>query len=205
MSENIKRDFQNRADLLIIADIISKGASVLDLGCGDGALIQYLKAEKNVYACGVEIEQSKILECVKKDVPVLHGDLNNGLSEFPDKSFDVVVLSQTLQAVARPDKLIEEMMRVGHKGLVSFINFGYFNTRMQLLVKGTMPVTEQLPDNWYDTPNIHLATIADFRNLCRSRNITIIKEIPFGGHFGILSSLWKNLFAPMCVFEMESE
>jgi len=203
MPEDARKNLVSRPDLLIIANLISEGASVLDLGCGNGNLLHMLKGEKHIYGCGVEISQLKILECVKKGVPVLHGNLNDGLSEFTDKSFDFVVLSQTVQAVKRPDKLLEDMMRVGRKGLVSFMNIGYLSARLQLTFKGKMPVTKTLPDNWYDTPNIHLATIRDFRNLCKKKNIKITKEIPFGEKFNLLASCCPNLFAPTCVFVIE--
>lgn len=203
MPEDAKRELASRPDLLIIADLIPEGASVLDLGCGNGSLLHLLRCEKNIYGCGVEISQPKILECVKKGVPVLHGNLNNGLNEFTDKSFDFVVLSQTIQAVKRPDELIEEMMRVGRTGLISFMNIGYLTARLQLTFLGRMPVTRTLPDNWYDTPNIHLGTIRDFRDLCKRKNVRIIKEIPFGEKSNFLASCCPNLFAPTCVFVIE--
>ena len=203
MPEDAKKELASRPDLLIIADLITEGASVLDLGCGNGSLLHLLRCEKNIYGCGVEISQSKILECVKKGVPVLHGNLNEGLSEFSNKSFDFVVLSQTIQAVQRPDKLMEDMMRVGGKVLVSFMNIGYIGGRFQLVFKGRMPITRTLPNYWYDTPNIHLATIKDFRELCKRKNIKITNEIPFGEQSNLLANCWPNLFAPTCVFVME--
>lgn len=203
MSKDAREELASRPDLLIIADIITKGASVLDLGCGNGTLLHMLKKEKGIYACGVEISQPKILECVKKGVPVLHGNLNNGLSEFSNKSFDFVVLSQTVQAVKRPDKLLEDMIRIGRTGLVSFMNIGYLSARLQLTFKGKMPITKNLPDTWFDTPNIHLATIRDFRLLCRQKGIKITREIPFGEKFDLLASCCPNLFAPTCVFIIE--
>lgn len=203
MTDNARNELTLRPDLLIIADIITEGSSVLDLGCGNGALLHMLRSEKNIYGCGVEISQPKILECVKKGVPVLHSNLNDGLSEFSDNSFDFVVLSQTVQAVQRPDKLLEDMMRVGRKGLVSFMNIGYLPARLQLFFKGKMPVTKTLPHAWYNTPNIHLATICDFRDLCREKDLKIIKEIPFGERFNLLASSCPNLFAPTCVFVIE--
>lgn len=203
MPHKARKKLENRPDLLIIADLIEKGASVLDLGCGDGNLLHLLKQEKNIYGSGVELSQSKIVECICKGVSVLHGDLNDGLSEFQDKSFDYVVLSQTVQAVHRPDLLLEDMMRVGRKGLVSFMNIGYLPARLHLLLKGQMPVTQELPYNWYDTPNIHLGTICDFRKLCKYKNITISKEISFGAKSNFLASLNPNLFTPTCVFVIE--
>ncbi len=203
MLNRSKKELQNRQDLMITADIITNKASVLDLGCGNGNLLHILKAEKNIYACGVEIEQNKLLECVKKGVPVIHSDLNDGLDDFQDNSFDFVVLSQTIQAVHRPDKLIEDMVRVGKKVIISFLNIGYFTSRFQLTFYGKMPVTNSLPELWYSTPNIHLATICDFRNLCIEKGVKITEEIPFGTHLNILAKFWPNMFAPTCVFIIE--
>jgi methionine biosynthesis protein MetW len=203
MPKDARKELASRPDLLIIADLITEGTSVLDLGCGNGSLLHMLRHEKNIYGCGVELSQSKILECVRKGVPVLHGNLNDGLSEFTDKSFDFVILSQTVQAVKRPDKLIEDIIRVGRKGLISFMNIGYLGARLQLTLKGKMPVTKTLPDTWYNTPNIHLATIRDFRNLCKKKNIKITKEIPFGEKSNLLANCCPNLFAPTCVFVIE--
>ena len=130
--------------------------------------------------------------------------MNNGLKEFPDKSFDYVVLSQTLQAVKRPDQLLEEMMRVGKKTIVSIINIGYYSSRFQIMFLGKMPVTEDLPHYWYNTPNIHLGTIRDFRNLCKEKKLNIVSEIPIGVfHENLLAKLMPNLFAPTCVFVIE--
>jgi len=203
MPDKARKELAKRPDLLIISDLISQDASVLDLGCGNGNLLHLLRAEKNIYACGLEISQDKILECVNKGVPVIHSDLNEGLSEFSDDSFDFVVLSQTIQAVRRPDKLLEDMMRVGKKVIISFLNIGCLSSRLQLTFKGIMPVTKDLPDSWYDTPNIHLATISDFRKLCKDKGLKITNEIPFGGNYNFLATCCPNLFAPTCVFVIE--
>ena len=203
MADIARQNLKNRPDLLIISEIIPEGASVLDLGCGNGNLLQILRKDKKSYACGVEISQAKILECVAKGAPVIHGDLNDGLNEFTDKSFDFVVLSQTIQAVNRPDQLLEDMIRVGNKVIISFLNIGYIKARCQLFFKGRMPVTKQLPDTWYNTPNIHLATIDDFRALCRQHGFRIIREIPFGYKCSLCAKLWPNIFAPTCVFVLE--
>jgi methionine biosynthesis protein MetW len=203
MLKKAQENLQKRQDLMIIADIIPPKSKVLDLGCGNGDLLHILKEKKDVYACGVEISQEKILECVNKGVSVIHGDLNNGLGEFLDSSFDFVVLSQTIQAVQRPDKLLDDMMRIGKTSLVSFMNIGFWQARFQLFFKGTMPVTATLPHKWYNTPNIHLATIKDFKNLCREKNIKIRQEIPFGDNLNFAAKLFPNLFAPTCVFCIE--
>ena len=203
MSETSREYLKNRRDLLIIADLITEGASVLDLGCGNGSLLHILREEKNIYACGVEISQEKILKCVNKGVPVIHSDLNDGLSEFSDDSFDFVVLSRTIQAVERPDRLLEDMKRVGRKIIISFLNIGYISARFQLFFRGRMPETKELPDAWYSTPNIHLATISDFRVLCREKQLKITREIPFGVSWNLPADIWPNMFAPMCVFVIE--
>ena len=203
MLRKAKENLAKRQDLMIIADIIPPDSKVLDLGCGNGDLLHVLKENKNIYACGVEISQDKILECVNKGVSVIHGDLNNGLSEFLDDSFDFVVLSQTIQAVQRPDKLLNDMMRVGKTSLVSFMNIGFWRARTQLFFRGKMPVTATLPHSWYNTPNIHLATIKDFKKLCSEKQIKITKEIPFGEKLNFAAQLFPNLFAPTCVFCIE--
>jgi methionine biosynthesis protein MetW len=205
MLKTARHNLALRQDLLIISEMIPNNAQVLDLGCGNGGLLHVLKEDKNIYACGVEISQDKIIECVNKGVPVIHSDLNDGLSEFANNAFDFVVLSQTLQAVQRPDKLLGDMMRIADKGLVSFMNIGYWGSRFQLLFKGKMPITNTLPHNWYDTPNIHLATIKDFRNLCRASNIKIIKEIPFGKNLNFFTRAFPNILAPTCVFLIEKQ
>lgn len=204
MTQKIRQNLATRPDILAIADIIPPDCRILDLGCGDGSLLALLRKEKNVYGSGIEISQEKILDCVSAGVPVVQGNLNNGLKEFPDKSFDYVVLSQTLQAVKRPDQLLEEMMRVGKKTIVSIINIGYYSSRLQIMFLGKMPVTEDLPHYWYNTPNIHLGTIRDFRNLCKEKNLNVVSEIPIGGiHEKLLAKLMPNLFAPTCVFVIE--
>ena len=194
-----------RRDLAIIADLIPNGASVLDLGCGNGDLLQMLKQERNIYACGVEVSQDNLLKCVRKCVPVIHADLDDGLGDFSDDSFDYVILSRTIQAVHRPDLLLEEMTRVGRQSIVSFLNIGYAPSRLQLTFRGRMPVTKALPYSWYDTPNIHLGTIKDFRTLCSQNGMKITKEIPFGQKLCIMARLWPNLCAPTCVFVIEKQ
>lgn len=188
-----------RKDLNVIADLIPEGVKLLDLGCGNGGLIKILAAEKHVHGLGVEISQDDIIECIGNGVPVVHGDLNQKL-QFKDDSFDYVVLSQTLQAVERPDLLLQEMLRVGRHVVISFINFGYIRSRGQVLFNGRMPITSTLPDPWYRTKNIHLGTILDFRALCRELEIEISREMPLGNHGDTMARFMPNLFAPFCVF-----
>lgn len=153
---------------------------------------------------GVEMNESKVIECIGRGVPVIQKNLDEGLSDFKDNSFDFVILSQTFQTVKRPDVILDEMLRIGKRGIVSFINIGYWRARIQIAF-GNMPVTRTLPMQWYDTTNIHLGTISDFRKLCQERNIKIIKEIPLQerNRIPLRCRLWPNLFASTCVFIIE--
>lgn len=201
MVESLKENlFARRPDFARIVELIPDNVKVLDLGCGNGALLKTLFSEKNAKGCGVEMDQDKIIESSVNGVPVIHQDLNDGLAGFPDASYDYVVLSQTLQAVSRPDELLEEMVRVGRKVIVSFINFGHYKVRLQLLFSGKMPVNPTLPDPWYDTPNIHLATLRDFRDLCRDKGLCIVREIPLGEGGSPVGRFHSNLFALTSVF-----
>ncbi len=196
----------SRDDLLVIAKMLPEKARVLDLGCGSGRLLKSLTIlKKETTVMGVEFSQDKVIECIGRGVPVIHANLDDGLREFADGSYDFVILSHTLQALRKPDLLLDEMLRVGRTGIVSFLNIGFWRARLQLFF-GNMPVTKTLPLQWYDTPNIHLGTISDFRNLCRSRGIRIVKEMPLpqeGDSFGFLKDVWPNLFASTCVFIIE--
>lgn len=163
-----------RADLDIIQHWIAPGSRVLDLGCGDGSLLEYLKRTKGVSDTGLEIDERKIHACLEKGVNVLQQDLNKSLTNFCDKSFDTVLLTQTLQAVNYPDVLMEEMLRIGRNVIVTFPNFGNWRSRVYLTFKGRMPVSNFMPYQWYDTPNIHFCTVRDFDALCRERQIKVI-------------------------------
>jgi methionine biosynthesis protein MetW len=160
----------------IISEIIEPGAKVLDLGCGDGQLLKILQ-EKCVRGAGVEIDQNNVIQCIEKGLSVIQGDIDTGLVEYADKSYDYVVLNQTLQSTHRPDFVIKEMLRVGKKCIVSFPNFGYWRVRLHLLFKGTMPKSKMLPYEWYDTPNIHLLTVKDFSEFAARNNFKILKTI----------------------------
>lgn len=192
--------FEHRPDLKTIAELVSYNSKVLDLGCGDGSLLDFLRKHKKVNGSGIELTQEEIIKCVKRGVSVVHGNLNDGLSEIKDKTFDYVILSQTLQTVERPDKLLREMTRVGKEVLISFINMGYYKARFQLMFTGKMPVTKNLPFQWHDTPNIHLGTIKDFRRLCKASNIKIVKEIPTNESLVMPAKLYPNLFSATSVF-----
>ncbi len=192
----------SRPDLRRIAELIEPGSRVLDLGCGDGAFLHYLAAAKQIRPLGVELDADLVAECVAQGIPVIHGDLNNQLDFLGDKSFDCVLLTRTLQELTHPENLLREITRIGKRGLVGFINFGHIRNRMQLFFTGRMPHGRNLPYAWYNTPNIHLGTIADFRNLCRELNIEIMRTFPIGRERSWLDVRLPNLLAHACIFEI---
>jgi methionine biosynthesis protein MetW len=165
------------AELAPFARWVSRGSRVLDLGCGDGTLLAALREALSVSGYGLEIDPDNIVACLEKGVAVIQTDLNEGLSDFATRSFDYVIMKQTLQAMRHPDRTMEEMLRVGHQGIVTFPNFGYWRNRMQLAVGGRMPVTRALPAEWYETGNIHMCTIADFEALCAERRIEVVDRL----------------------------
>lgn len=161
----------------VITQIIDKGAKVLDLGCGDGSLLKKLIDEKHVSGTGIEINQNYAIDAISKGLSIIRGDIDEGLKEFHDNEYDWVVLNQTLQSTQKPEFVIDEMLRVSRKVVVSFPNFGYWKVRFYLFFKGKMPKSKTLPFEWYDTPNIHLLTIDDFFEYCKKRNIKISQKI----------------------------
>lgn len=165
-----------RPDFAAIAGWIGRGARVLDLGCGDGTLLAYLKETRGVTGYGMEIDDASILACVGNGVSVIQGDLERGLSGFEDGSFDYVVLSQTLQAMKSTERILREMLRVGREGIVTFPNFGYWRNRWQVLT-GHMPVSENLPYQWFNTPNVHLCTVSDFDAYCRGHGVRVLERL----------------------------
>ena len=192
-----------RADQRLITDLVPRGARVLDLGCGDGTLLERLRDDRGAIVRGVEIDLGDIARCIERDVPVYQGDLDEGLADIPDGRFDVVVLSQTLQVVKRPSLVLKEMLRVGKRGVVSFPNFGHWRIRAHLLFRGRMPVSEAIPYTWYDTPNIHHTTITDFREFCAANGAIVEQEICFVGRSGgraRIARTWPNLLADEAVF-----
>jgi methionine biosynthesis protein MetW len=166
-----------RPDLDVVSDLVPRGARVLDLGCGDGSLLDHLVHEKGCHGYGVEISHEGVHACIARGVPVVEDDIDQGLAEVDDDAFDVVILSQTLQATHHPTVVIDEMMRVGREAIVSFPNFGHWPLRFQLALQGRMPKSSVLPFEWYDTPNIHLCTIRDFEELVRRRGLRVARRI----------------------------
>ena len=166
-----------KQEFKIISDLIDENSHVLDVGCGDGILMEYLVKEKKVNIRGIEISKTKVQNCIAKGLTIIEGNAEEDLKQFPDKSFDYVVLSQTLQAFLNPEKVINELLRIGKQAIVTIPNFGYWKIRLHLLLKGTMPVTRTLPDEWYNTPNIHLCTLKDFVYFSKAKNFKLSKSI----------------------------
>jgi len=189
-----------RPDFAAIAAWIPQGASVLDLGCGDGSLLQYLMSERAVRGYGVEISDAGIVACIQNGVNVIQNDLDSGLSDFESNSFDYVILSQTLQATRHTEPLIQEMLRVGREGIVSFPNFGYWKNRLDVLF-GNMPISKELPYQWYDTPNVHLCTFNDFETLCATLNVQILERRVMTGDSEV--QVLPNLLGSMAVYRFQ--
>ena len=192
-----------RLDYRVIEDYVGPGAKVLDLGCGDGDLLGQLIREKGVNGCGVDIDLEEVQKCIARGVPAYHGDMLEGMAMFEDGRFDCVILSQTLQQTLSPWHVIQEMLRVGRRAIISFPNFGHWRVRMQLLLGGRMPVTRALPHQWYETPNIRVLTIKDFLDLCRELDLRIIDRIYLTPNYGRLPSFLANLLASMAIFVVE--
>lgn len=193
-----------RADLAIIAEWIRPDTKVLDLGCGDGTLLAYLREQRNVLGYGLEIDLFNIELCIEKDINVIQANLNDGLKAyFVDNSFDCVIMSQTLQATEQPDLLIEEMLRVGNEGIVTFPNMAHWSARLQLGLQGIMPVTKNLPNQWFNTPNVHLCTLNDFEVLCRKHNIEILQRMVVDHSHrkgSWLMNLFPNLLGEIAIY-----
>lgn len=193
-----------RSDLNIIQSWVNQESQVLDLGCGQGQLLEFLKRHKLCKGYGLEINPDSIVSCVEKGLNVIEHDLNNGLSHFKNGAMDTVVMTQALQAVRRPDVLLDEMLRVGKEAIITFPNFGYWRTRFYLLGKGKMPMSKTLPYNWYDTPNIHMCTFRDFEKLCREKSLKILdRTVVDKNHQESLAiKLWPNLLGEIAIYRV---
>jgi len=194
----------SRVDLLLVADMVTPGARVLDIGCGDGTLLRLLAAKRGVDARGIELSQAGVNSCVAQGLAVIQGDADTDLVHYPDLAFDYAILSQTIQATYSPRHVIEQLLRIGRRAIVSFPNFGHWRVRTQLLFDGRMPRTDNLPDRWYDTPNIHLCTIKDFLGLCRDVGAKVERVAAlnaYGTKLGVAMPLFmQNLFGEQAVF-----
>ena len=192
------RELLGRSDYAIIGDIVSPGARVLDLGCGEGELLQWLASNKNVDARGVEIAGEKVRRAIARGVSVFQGDIDDGLADYPDHAFDYVILSQTLQETRQPRRVLREMLRVGRKGIVAFPNFGHWRVRLSMLSSGRAPRTKLFPYEWYDSPNIHFLTVEDFESLTALEGLVVERRYFLAGHRKV--TLMPNLLAEVAVF-----
>jgi len=194
----------SRVDLLLIAEMVSSGARVLDVGCGDGTLLRLLSEKRGVDGRGIELSQAGVNSCVAQGLSVIQGDADTDLVHYPDLAFDFAILSQTLQATYSPRHVLEQLLRIGKRAVVSFPNFGHWRVRGQLLFGGQMPLTDNLPDHWYDTPNIHLCTIKDFRGLCKDVGARVERAVAlnaYGRKLGVsMPAFAQNLFGEQAVF-----
>tara|TARA_B100000003_G_scaffold157265_1_gene142743 strand:+ start:615 stop:1211 length:597 start_codon:yes stop_codon:yes gene_type:complete len=196
-----------KSEYRIIADMIEKNARVLDVGCNDGILMEFLKTNKNVDIRGIEISKEKVQTCISKGLTVIEGNAEFDLKQFPNDSFDYVVLGQTLQAFINPEIVIKELLRVGKKAIVTIPNFGHWKVRLNLFIKGTMPITESLPNEWFNTPNIHMCTIKDFVEFSKIINFKIFKSLALKNkdvsNITNNNLFIKNLFGELGIFLIE--
>ena len=206
VSANVAARAAARGDLRAIADLVTPGSRVLDIGCGDGALLELLAREKRVDGRGIELSQAGVNECVGRGLSVIQGDADSDLVYYPDNAFDTVILSQTLQATQRPKEVLKHLLRIGKHAIVSLPNFGHWPMRLQILFRGRMPVTHNLPVAWYETPNIHFCTIRDFVELTKEPDVDAVMEKAIalngaGQKISINAPWWFwNLFGEQAVF-----
>ena len=196
-----------KKEFKVISDLIEEKSRALDIGCGDGDLMEYLLQNKTKDIRGLEISKEKVQKCLSKGLAVIEGDAENDLEQFPNKSFDYVILSQTLQAFLNPENVINELLRVGSRAIVTIPNFGHWKVRIDLLTKGTMPVTKNFPNESFNTPNLHMCTILDFYNFCKNRNIKIFKSLSLNGenisNISLSNLKFKNLISELGIFLIE--
>jgi methionine biosynthesis protein MetW len=194
----------SRVDLLLIAEMVAPGARVLDIGCGDGTLLRLLADKRGVDGRGIELSQAGVNSCVAQGLSVIQGDADTDLVYYPDLAFDFAILSQTIQATYSPHHVLEQLLRIGKRAVVSFPNFGNWRVRIQLMFGGKMPKTDNLPDRWYDTPNIHLCTIKDFLDLCGDIGAKVERAVAlnaYGRKLGVSMPVFaQNLFGEQAVF-----
>jgi len=188
----------------VIENWVNSGSRILDLGCGDGTILEALKLNKSIEGYGVEIDKENILACIEKGLDVIEQNIDEGLSNFQDKSFDTVLVSQTIQVLKNPKLALEEITRIGHQSIIVIPNFGHWRSRLTVFLEGKMPVTETLPEKWYETQNIHLCTVADFENLCSELDIVIEEKkiLNAKGEISSLSSSWSNLLSSAVIYRL---
>ena len=193
-----------KKEFRVIADLLPKNVRVLDVGCGDGSLMSHLIKEKNIEVRGLELKKENVTKCIYKGLPVIEGNAETELHQFPDQSFDFVILSQTLQAFYNPEKVLKDLLRIGKSVIISIPNFGYWKVRTSLLFYGKMPVTKTLPNSWYNTPNLHMCTIKDLFHFCEEKNIKIKKAIGINedktSEIKISNLEIKNFFSKLGIF-----
>jgi methionine biosynthesis protein MetW len=194
----------HRLDFLLVTNMVEPGSRVLDVGCGDGSLLALLRDRRGVDGRGIEISREGVSACLAKGLPVIQGDADTDLADYPDDAFDYVILSQTIQATRQPKVVLEHLLRIGRRAIVSFPNFGHWSVRLELALRGRMPVTDNMPYSWYDTPNIHFCTIRDFMELCREVGARMDKAVALnagGKPMRVTLPWWVwNLFGEQGVF-----
>ena len=193
-----------KKEFKVISELIEKKSKALDVGCGDGDLMKYLFENKTKDIRGLEISKESVQNCLSKGLPVIEGNAENDLMQFPNHSFEYVILSQTLQAFLNPEKVIKELLRVGKKAIVTIPNFGHWKVRLKLLINGTMPLTENLPYEWHNTPNLHMCTIKDFFIFCEKRDIKILRSLALNqekiSEISVKNLKYKNLMSDLGIF-----
>ena len=193
-----------KKEFKVISKIIKNNKRVLDIGCGDGTLMEYLKINQENDVRGLEPKKDLVRKCIARGLSVIEGDAEKELIQFPEKSFDYVVLSQTLQAFLKPEEVLNELLRIGKQTIVTIPNFGYWKIRLHLMFKGTMPITKNIPYEWYNTPNLHMCTIKDFVNFCKNKNIKIDKSMCLTNEkiseITVANMSYKNIFSQLGIF-----